>query len=70
MEKFPLTDFSILLLPGPVNWLLSWRIWQPLAKLSFGVYLVHPIIMYWYYGSSQAPIHHNDYNMVPQNCCL
>lgn len=28
-------------LGGPVNWFLSLRMWQPLSRLSYSIYLVH-----------------------------
>ncbi|XP_071944600.1 nose resistant to fluoxetine protein 6-like [Antedon mediterranea] len=31
---------------GFVNNLLSWGVWSPLARLSFGAYLFHPIVIY------------------------
>ena len=30
---------------GPVGALLSWGIWAPLSRLTFMVYLIHPIVM-------------------------
>lgn len=33
---------------------LSWRIWTPLANLSFGAYLIHPIVIYlWFLGGRE-----------------
>ncbi|XP_033121019.1 O-acyltransferase like protein-like [Anneissia japonica] len=31
---------------GFVNTILSWAFWTPLARLSYGAYLLHPIVMY------------------------
>ena len=28
-----------------INWFLTWWIWNPLARLTFGAYLVHPMLM-------------------------
>ena len=37
-----------------VNQILGWRVWTPLAHLSFGAYLIHPIIIYiWFLGERQ-----------------
>lgn len=30
---------------GPVGALLSWKVWAPLSRLTFVVYLIHPIVM-------------------------
>ena len=39
---------------GAVGTFLSWRIWTPLAKLSFGAYLIHPIVIYvWQLGGRE-----------------
>jgi len=35
-------------LGGPVNVLLSWGAWQPLARLSYGIYLWHMIVIDYY----------------------
>lgn len=34
---------------GGVNWFLSLQMWEPLGKLTYGVYLVHPIVIRAYY---------------------
>ena len=36
--------------------LLSHPIWTPFARLTFGAYLYHPIVMFGYYFSSYRPI--------------
>ena len=30
---------------GPVNTILSWPAWVPLARMSFAIYLVHMSVM-------------------------
>jgi len=37
---------------GVVSYLLSARIWSPFAKLTYGIYLLHPMIIALYYASS------------------
>ena len=32
---------------GPVDWLLSWSGWVPLARLSYACYLVHMTVLDW-----------------------
>jgi peptidoglycan/LPS O-acetylase OafA/YrhL len=37
-----------------VGTLLSWSIWTPLAQLSFGAYLIHPIVIFvWQFGGRE-----------------
>lgn len=39
---------------GIVGRILSWKVWTPLSQLSFGAYLVHPIIIFvWQLGDTQ-----------------
>ncbi|XP_038052533.1 uncharacterized protein LOC119725264 [Patiria miniata] len=42
---------------GPVNALLSWGFWAPLSRITFGAYLLHPIIIYTIYTSAKALYH-------------
>ncbi|XP_038052261.1 O-acyltransferase like protein-like [Patiria miniata] len=42
---------------GPVNAILSWGFWTPLSRITFGAYLLHPIIMYTIYTSAKAVYH-------------
>ena len=49
---------------GPVNTLLSWSPFGPLAKLSYCVYLVHPVIMYAHYYSLRTSIYLDDFGAV------
>lgn len=37
-----------------VGLLLSWKLWTPLAHLSFGAYLIHPIVIFvWQLGGRE-----------------
>nr|XP_022323723.1 nose resistant to fluoxetine protein 6-like [Crassostrea virginica] len=49
---------------GPVNTLLSWSPFGPLAKLSYCVYLVHPVIMYANYYSQRTSIYLDDFSAI------
>ncbi|GAB1611147.1 hypothetical protein Ahia01_001401800, partial [Argonauta hians] len=41
---------------GYVNTLLSWKALVPLSRLTYCVYLVHPIVMVYYYFSQNYPV--------------
>ncbi|XP_070533920.1 nose resistant to fluoxetine protein 6-like [Ptychodera flava] len=49
---------------GPVNTLLSWSAWTPLSRLTYGAYLVHPIVLFAYYWGRKTPVHYTDMNMI------
>lgn len=40
---------------GPVNWMLSWPQWQPLARISYSLYLVHIPVQAMYRASMRSP---------------
>ncbi|XP_022104547.1 nose resistant to fluoxetine protein 6-like [Acanthaster planci] len=42
---------------GPVNSLLSWSFWAPLSRITFGAYLLHPILIYAFYTSAKSQYH-------------
>ena len=45
---------------GPVNTILSWPIWAPMGRLTYGAYLVHPMIIFLYYFNLYTPLHLTD----------
>lgn len=49
---------------GPVNWFLSHRCWDLLAKLSYAIYLVHPFIIYMQLTTLQAPLHFSELSAI------
>ena len=49
---------------GPVNAILSWKIWTPLAKLSYTAYLIHPSIIFFYHDNRKVHLHYDDITMV------
>ncbi|KAG7348892.1 acyltransferase family protein [Nitzschia inconspicua] len=39
---------------NPVKFVLSWNVWTPLAHLSYGAYLIHPIVIFvWKLGGRE-----------------
>uniref|UniRef100_A0A5S6R5D4 NRF domain-containing protein n=1 Tax=Trichuris muris TaxID=70415 RepID=A0A5S6R5D4_TRIMR len=50
---------------GPINDFLSWKVWIPLSRLTYCLYLVHPILIQAIYASQSKPIHFSGhYQMV------
>lgn len=51
----------MLCLDGKGGWLnrfMSWHIWAPLSQLSFGAYLIHPIVIFvWLLGMQQKSVY-------------
>lgn len=50
--------------PGWVNTLLSWQLFVPLSRLTFMAYLIHPMIMMWFYGTQESLIYFSYTNIV------
>ncbi|KAL3870249.1 hypothetical protein ACJMK2_038326 [Sinanodonta woodiana] len=48
---------------GFINTLLSWNVFVPLGRLTYCAYLIHPVVMYLYYGSLRNTIIFNDLNI-------
>lgn len=46
---------------GPINSFLSLSMWQPLAKLSYGIYLVHSTILTAITASTKTPQYFNEF---------
>ena len=49
---------------GPVNDILSWKIWAPLGRLTYAAYLVHPVIMMTYNSNALKPLHYSDLSTI------
>ena len=50
---------STLFHSGLVNRFLSWKVWIPLGRLTFGAYLVHPILIYASVSDSKNMYHYS-----------
>ena len=49
---------------GPVNWVLSWKFWAPVGRLTYAAYLVHPIILVAYIFNLLTPLHFTDLTVI------
>lgn len=49
---------------GAVNSFLSWKIWIPLSRLTYGSYLVHIIVLVFYMFSRETASHYQDTTAV------
>uniref|UniRef100_A0A2C9L8D0 Acyltransferase 3 domain-containing protein n=1 Tax=Biomphalaria glabrata TaxID=6526 RepID=A0A2C9L8D0_BIOGL len=49
---------------GPVNVLLSWPPFVALSRLTYMAYLIHPTVMYIYFGNQETLYTLNDTNIV------
>lgn len=49
---------------GPVNWFLSLPLWQPFARLTYAIYLVHMPIMVILSASVRRPLYFSGRNIV------
>ena len=56
----------LFVLQGAVNWVLSWRGFLPLSRLSFVVYLIHPVVMVLFIYNKKVLINMNTLEMVSQ----
>lgn len=52
---------------GPVNWFLSLPHWQPLARLTYSVYLIHMPIMLMTLANTHRPLYYSERNIVCHN---
>ena len=48
---------------GPLARLLSSNVWTPIARLTYGWYLVHPMWIQQNFGSLQRPLDYTDYTI-------
>lgn len=49
---------------GVINWVLSWRGFLPLSRLSFVVYLIHPVVMVLFIYNKQVLVYMNTFEMA------
>lgn len=54
------------------HWLyavMEWVGWAPLSRLTYCTYLIHPMVIKFFYKNLHEPEHLADYNMV-HSCFL
>lgn len=52
---------------GPIDWLLSLPQWQPLARLSYSIYILHIPVISAFNMITRTPGYFSDMNMVPKS---
>jgi len=45
---------------GVINSFLSWKFWIPLSRLTFGAYLLHPMVIFYFFLVQENPFHYQD----------
>jgi len=51
-------------LGGPITEFLSWKAFASLSKLTFSAYLIHPVVIYWYFANDEKLTHFTNINMT------
>jgi len=54
------------MLVGFISNILSWRGWGPLGKLTFSVYLIHPLVIFIYLSNRRDLNYLEDFSVVSQ----
>ena len=49
---------------GVVDTVLSWPGWVPLSRLTYAVYLTHPLVIFIIYKSRPVPLYVDDFTVV------
>ncbi|XP_078142238.1 O-acyltransferase like protein-like [Centroberyx gerrardi] len=49
---------------GFIKRLLSLGLWVPISNISFACYLVHPMLITYYNGKQETPMHYTDINFM------
>ena len=54
----------IILHAGFVAHIINWRGWAPLSRMTFAVYLIHPLVIFIYVGNRRDLHHVDDFSVV------
>ncbi|XP_055338392.1 nose resistant to fluoxetine protein 6-like [Paramacrobiotus metropolitanus] len=49
---------------GPIKSILSWNIFKPLSRLTFAVYMFHPLVVQYFLISQRDPFYYNGINFA------
>ena len=49
---------------GVFNYILSWKVWKPISRLSYGAYLLHEVVIQVYVGNLSVLGYFNNWNQV------
>ena len=49
---------------GAVNAFLSWKAWSPLGRLTYNAYLLHFLVLFYFYYTQDTPVHYQDSGLV------
>lgn len=52
---------------GLINTFLSWKVWIPLGRLTYGAYLFHLIVYMFYFFGLEKPYHYQDMTAVSKD---
>ncbi|CAC5415930.1 unnamed protein product [Mytilus coruscus] len=55
---------------GPVNTILSWKVWAPLGRLTYCAYIVHPAVIFYFGLTMEKTLHYTDLVFVQQYISL
>merc|ERR1712072_1528511 len=46
---------------SPIGWILGMHFWTPISRLTFGVYMVHVMVIRLHYNTIEKPFDYTDY---------
>ncbi|XP_076801554.1 O-acyltransferase like protein-like [Clavelina lepadiformis] len=49
---------------GPITTFLNWKVFIPLSRLTYSVYLIHLLVMQWFVATKEEPFHFSLQNNV------
>ena len=56
-EIYLLNILTIFDCAGPIAKFLDWKFWSPISRLTYTLYLVHVLVIYWYIAVQESPMH-------------
>ena len=68
--SFPCSLFSPSLSPGIINDILSARFWIPLSRMTYNVYLIHVLVVNFYFFNESNAVMYSDTSIVSLSLSL